>query len=1152
MKKPSLKRIRISAATVRERYLKPLFERLPKADADRLEAILPLFTNENLESPLQACLSSLFPDRPASDAQAAFRAFRGRLKQAARAGRMALSLEVDTRKSLPPSQRPCWFEAPDDTADQVARFSETSADLDPSIRIESQAFPTTGEALETGKLPVHFFVSSDEKDRRLANELLDELDILFRGSKHYAYETWTRENILVGEDREKEITNALAQAGLGLILVSPAYLGSTREGNDLGRLQRHQSKPIIPVVLRDFPEDRIDLRGLDGKRLFRFDSGHGTPRSYEDCRNNGRLRQAFVNRLFEKIERRLDRLGRPGSASPQESRRLQKEILAKSCPISDEDARHLAERETDLFVDGDAAPVSLDLKDLQEQTIERLASQGQNALELLNSWALDEKGPLFAAVLGEYGIGKTTTLKQFTHRMLDRRKKGEAVPLPIFIDLRSYSQTIHEGKVPELREFLQEVFQHAWKSSHPVSIKPEDVLRLVREEGAILIFDGLDEKLVHLDDSQARAFVRELWSALPPQSFRREAAGDGAKNPASPPAQPDGKRVGKLLFSCRSHYFKTLRDQGSMLRGEDRDGVRAADYKACILLPFNEDQVRSYLTQSLDGADRAEAALELFASIHNLKDLSRRPYLLSLISQQIGKLEARRANGEIVLGVTLYETVVEEWLNRDEGKHYLQKDDKRRLMEDLAAAMWREGAREWEWGQVREWLGKRLAGDTVLRAQYLGDAAKLAILEEDFRTATFVLRPDTSIDRFRFAHTSLHEFFLACHLARALREQRPEGWDLPMPSVESLDFLGQLLAIERRAERRQVCLGTLKSLLAQYRQGATEAAFRYRLLAGERGLPEPEPGPVDLHGADLTGWTIRGKGEQRRLDLRGANFAGARLVESRWQWVELSGADFVGAQVARAEFEQVSASTLNVEEADLVGTSWRHCQVEQLTGRAEWHGAAWVYSVVNPEDLGTDFGARGSLSLCEAPGTGGAASEWGIGANLGGDRGQAVPAPKHRLRLPSLAHEQTRLETVWGHGSIVTGCAWSPDGKRILSGSSDHTLKVWDAASANCLLALKGHDRSVSACAWSHDGKRILSGSYDNTLKVWDAVSGEELMTLALGPNGETAGLDLRNGRILSASPGAWRFVAWHFVDPASGLPRILPLEHFGPVPTSA
>ena len=94
---------------------------------------------------------------------------------------------------------------------------------------------------------------------------------------------------------------------------------------------------------------------------------------------------------------------------------------------------------------------------------------------------------------------------------------------------------------------------------------------------------------------------------------------------------------------------------------------------------------------------------------------------------------------------------------------------------------------------------------------------------------------------------------------------------------------------------------------------------------------------------------------------------------------------------------------------------------------------------------------------------------------------------------------QTHLEikTFRGHSDGVWAVAFSPDGRRIATGSSDHTAKVWDAATAQELLTLTGHNDWVSSVAFFPDGRRIVTGSADQTAKIWDAASGQELLMLA-------------------------------------------------------
>lgn len=108
--------------------------------------------------------------------------------------------------------------------------------------------------------------------------------------------------------------------------------------------------------------------------------------------------------------------------------------------------------------------------------------------------------------------------------------------------------------------------------------------------------------------------------------------------------------------------------------------------------------------------------------------------------------------------------------------------------------------------------------------------------------------------------------------------------------------------------------------------------------------------------------------------------------------------------------------------------------------------------------------------------------------------GAAVPAWLEWVDKPR--DPSGAVLTLAGHGDVVSDCAWSPDGTRILSASHDRTLRLWDAAAGREVGVLAGHESFVSACVWSRDGRRIVSAGFDRTLRVWDTASGRTVAKL--------------------------------------------------------
>jgi WD40 repeat protein len=119
-----------------------------------------------------------------------------------------------------------------------------------------------------------------------------------------------------------------------------------------------------------------------------------------------------------------------------------------------------------------------------------------------------------------------------------------------------------------------------------------------------------------------------------------------------------------------------------------------------------------------------------------------------------------------------------------------------------------------------------------------------------------------------------------------------------------------------------------------------------------------------------------------------------------------------------------------------------------------------------------------------------------------------------------------QIRTLHGHIGLVFCVAYSPGGRRLVSGSRDTTVKVWDTADGQEVLTLKGHGFEVLDVAFSPDGRRLASaGTHDRMVRVWDIGPPpgwyEELARLengraALTASAQQAGGEGGNGRRLA------------------------------------
>ncbi len=96
--------------------------------------------------------------------------------------------------------------------------------------------------------------------------------------------------------------------------------------------------------------------------------------------------------------------------------------------------------------------------------------------------------------------------------------------------------------------------------------------------------------------------------------------------------------------------------------------------------------------------------------------------------------------------------------------------------------------------------------------------------------------------------------------------------------------------------------------------------------------------------------------------------------------------------------------------------------------------------------------------------------------------------------LPRL--DAANLQVLRGHTDTQTALRFSPDGRYLASSSYDHTAKLWDIATGECIKTFTGHKNRLWSVAFSPAGTLLASGGDDRAIKLWDLQSGQCTMTL--------------------------------------------------------
>jgi WD40 repeat protein len=117
--------------------------------------------------------------------------------------------------------------------------------------------------------------------------------------------------------------------------------------------------------------------------------------------------------------------------------------------------------------------------------------------------------------------------------------------------------------------------------------------------------------------------------------------------------------------------------------------------------------------------------------------------------------------------------------------------------------------------------------------------------------------------------------------------------------------------------------------------------------------------------------------------------------------------------------------------------------------------------------------------------------------------------------LSAWIYNRERYDLI-GYTQSVSQVAITPDGRHVVTGSEDHTVRIWDLSGAIPVVTrLEGHNGDVASLAISEDGRRVVTASpEDNTARVWDLSGTTPVLTLLEGHSGSVTSVAITaNGR---------------------------------------
>jgi len=612
-----------------------------------------------------------------------------------------------------------------------------------------------------------------------------------------------------------------------------------------------------------------------------------------------------------------------------------------------------------------------------------------------------------------------------------------------------------------------------------------------------------------------------------------------------------GEWDAQMVISCRTEYLGTdYRDR--FQPGDRNQQSESSLFQEAVLTPFSLDQVQHYikqyvaLHQPLWNVDDYSRALELVPS---LKDLVKNPFLMTLSLEVLPRMvdPGQHLSAARVTRVALYDHFVEQWLER--GKKRIGEKDLspqvRAAFESLSDEGFTRNGIEYL-KKLAVAIYKEQDGHPIVEYSRLIDG-------ESWRAKFFngkdnqLLREACPLIRNGCQHRFIHRSLLEYGLTRAIfdpqerRAKSASGYVISHPGNASstLSFEIKSGSEERAARLEQepefnsplvwrnfVHDHSLLQFLEERVQ--QEPTFKSQLLAyvehsktdkkwrqaAANAITILVRAGVQFIDADLKGIQIPG------ADLSYGMFDSAQLQNSDLRKVNLRGVwmrqtDLSGTQMTGVQFGELPFLTEDIEVR-----SCAYSPDGKLIAVGFFSGHIATYLTSSWERVQILYGHTGNVQR--------------VAFSPGGDRivsgSQDCTVRLWDVDTGSQLH-------VMGHTTEVNGIAYSPQGDLVASASDDWTVQLWDVVTGDCRKVLSGHTDDVLSVAFSPTETQVASSSTDCTIRLWSVETGmcslvllghmDRIWGLSYSPQGDhiASGSHDKTVRIWDVESGACRHI---------------------------